>query len=124
MKRKWIILTILLAPAILFALLKDTFGASIYISLSFVIAFCGYFIFETILEYLKDFHFGIEESFDLYIAQLINSSNLTSEDVEKGRDAIFKKFKKSLLKDKLIEIFKIVFAFLILVVSIVLLFRQ
>ena len=124
MKRKWIVSSILVFMSVLFALLKDVFSASIYISLSFLILLSAYWTVEFIVGYIFSFHKKFEERFEMYLVYLINSSELTSEDIQMGRESLKKKFKKSLRREKLIEIGKILVAVTIMITTIVILIRQ
>ncbi len=124
MKRKWIVSSILVFMSVLFALLKDVFSASVYISLSFLILLSAYWTVEFIVGYIFSFHKKFEERFEMYLVYLINSSELTSEDIQMGRESLKKKFKKSLRREKLIEIGKILVAVTIMITTIVILIRQ
>lgn len=124
MKRKWIVSSILVFMSVLFALLKNVFSASVYISLSFLILLSAYWTVEFIVGYIFSFHKKFEERFEMYLVYLINSSELTSEDIQMGRESLKKKFKKSLRREKLIEIGKILVAVTIMITTIVILIRQ
>ncbi len=124
MKRKWIISTILVLAVVLFALLKDVFSASVYISLSFLICLSAYWSVEFIYEYVLQYHIKFEDRYQQHIILLINSSDLTSEDAELGQESLKKNFKKSLRKEKIVEIGKILFSLAIIISTIVILIRQ
>ena len=124
MKRKFIISTVLVALALLFALLKDVFGASIYFSLACLIALSAYLACEILYSYYVSFFLNFEERFEYYLANLVNSSNITSQDVEMGRETLKKKYKKSLRKEKLYELAKLILVVMIMVTAIVAIIRH
>ena len=82
----------------------------IYFALSICILFALYWFVLLVIDYRARFKSVNEDEFNHYIAHLVNSSDVTLELVEKSRDYYIKKFKKSLWREKMIEIAKIIFA--------------
>ena len=59
-----------------------------------------------IINYKEEFFDDFDEKFKFYLVQIINYSNVTSQMVEENSELYRKNFKKTLIKDKLIEIAK------------------
>ena len=97
------------ALVVLFGCLKDVWKGCLYLSISFLVLLSFYWAFVFIYKYLEDYKWNFEEDFAFYKAQTINSSAITEVDFEKARDVYIKKYKKSLTRDKMIDIFKILF---------------
>lgn len=94
--------------AVFGALIKVWAGFQ-YFALSFTIALCVYWTVMLIIDYRHTYNKKNEDGFNLYIANLVNSTNLTLDVVEKSRDYYLKKFHRSQWKEKLIEVTKIIF---------------
>jgi len=109
----------LLVLIILFACLKEIWKGFIYFSLSFLVGLCFYLTFVLIHKYLEDYKWNFEEDFAYYKAQTINSTSLTEKDFEMARDVYVKKYKQSLARDKMIDIFKMLFCLSIAITCIV-----
>ena len=95
--------------ALLFLLLKYVWVGFIYFACLFLVYICVYWIVMLIFNYKEEFFDGFEEKFKLYYAKTINFSNVTAADIENNPKIYIKKFKKTLIKDKLIEIGKMLF---------------
>ncbi len=119
MKKNIIISAIFLALIVTTVLLKSVWAGFIYFSLSFVIILAVYWLIRLILYYYEDYFLSFEEDFKQYKAEIINSTALTNEIFEQNIDEHIKKFKKSLRKYKLIDIAKMLFVLMIIVVCIV-----
>ncbi|MBE7073768.1 MAG: hypothetical protein E7379_01600 [Clostridiales bacterium] len=68
---------------------------------------------------MEDYKWNFEEDFAYYKAQTINSTSLTEKDFEMARDVYVKKYKQSLARDKMIDIFKMLFCLSIAITCIV-----
>lgn len=95
------------------------FGAGLlYFGLTGLSALTIYWGILFILSYKKTFIDEFDEQFKVYLANLINYSTLTSEDVA-GNIALYKKkFKKTLIIDKTKRIAIISFLFVVAIISI------
>lgn len=109
MKKNYLIAGILLTLTIIFACLRSVWAGFVFFALSIFAVLCLYLAVIFIIKYLEDYKWHFEEDFAFYKASIINSSNLTEEDFEAGKAVYIKKFKKTLLRDKFIDIFKIIF---------------
>ena len=118
MKKNIIISAILLALIATTAFLKSVWIGFIYFSLSFVIMLAGYWLVKLILYYYEDYYLAFEEDFKQYKAEVINSTALTTQVFEENVEEHIKKYKKSLRKYKLIDIAKMLFALMLIVVCI------
>ena len=114
MKKKniiYIISAVIIVLCIIFALLIDVWASFSYFVLSLMTAltlvWAGYFIYN----YLTDFKKQLDEDFDYFKAEKINSTSITSEEFEKNELAYRKEFNKSARKTKLLEICKIILCF-------------
>ena len=120
--RKWLISLVLAVLVITFGGLTRVWDGFVYFLLVSLALLFGYWIVELVLSYIFEYKKNTEERYKLYVAKVVNSTNYTSEDIEKG-EAIFKKrFQKSLLREKAIEWLKIAFCVGVLIVSITLMF--
>ena len=114
MKKKniiYIISAVIIVLCIIFALLIDVWASFSYFVLSLMTAltlvWAGYLIYN----YLTDFKKQLDEDFDYFKAEKINSTSVTSEEFEKNELAYRKEFNKSTRKTKLLEICKIILCF-------------
>ena len=114
MKKKniiYIISAVIIVLCIIFALLIDVWASFSYFVLSLMTAltlvWAGYLIYN----YITDFKKQLDEDFDYFKAEKINSTSVTSEEFEKNELAYRKEFNKSTRKTKLLEICKIILCF-------------
>ena len=107
----YIISAVIIVLCIIFALLIDVWASFSYFVLSLMTAltlvWAGYLIYN----YLTDFKKQLDEDFDYFKAEKINSTSVTSEEFEKNELAYRKEFNKSARKTKLLEICKIILCF-------------
>ncbi len=120
---KWLISAILVALIILFISLKSVWSGCVFFAMSFLIIFCIYWETLLILYYIEDYYKNFDEEFKLYKAEIINTYNLTSEEFQNNIEIYLKKFKKSLRRDKFIDIIKILCLLSFCVIVIVTLFK-
>ena len=59
--------------------------------------------------YIRDYYKNFEKSFIVYKAEYVNQNNISIDDFEKEMPMHLKKFKKLLRKEKIVDIFKILF---------------
>lgn len=104
---------------IFFALLRPVWQGFVYFSLSFLILLCIFGIVIFSLKYIEDYYKSFDNDFKEFKAETINFTNITSLEFDENIKFYIKKFKKSLLQDKLIDIFKILFLLAMIVVCIV-----
>ncbi|MBQ8792986.1 MAG: hypothetical protein IJZ62_05240 [Clostridia bacterium] len=109
----------LIALIVLFGLLKEVWKGFVYFSVSFLVVLCFYWAFIFIHKYLEDYKWHFDEDFAYYKAQTINSTALSEQDFEMAKDVYIKKYKNSLVRDKIIDICKILFCLAIAVTCIV-----
>lgn len=119
MKRNIYVTASLLALIILTICLRSLWIGFMYFSLSFLIILCFYWFVYLILLYLEDYYYCFDEDFIKYKAELINSSNITILEFEQNQLFYIKKFKKSMRKYKLIDIFKILFLLTVIIIALV-----
>ena len=107
----YIISAVIIVLCIIFALLIDVWAGFSYFVFSFMtlltLVWAGYLIYN----YLTDFKKQLDEDFDYFKAEKINSTSVTSEEFEKNELAYRKEFNKSARKTKLLEICKIILCF-------------
>lgn len=114
-----LITSIFVLLIIAFALLKMVWAGFVYFAIISLIGVSIYWIVILTLDYNYEYKTTLLEKFKLYSAKLINSSNVTSLDIEENKNLYIKKFKKSLRKEKAIEWLKILFLVSLIIVSIV-----
>ena len=117
--RNILITSISLVLAIIFACLTDLWTGLFYFSLSIITGLWLYWAVIFILRYREDYYFNFKEDFRFYKIQLVNSSNLTIEDIDKNEKYYIKKFKKTLIRDKIVDIFKILLALVFAIICVV-----
>ncbi len=117
--RNIIITVSLLIVALVTACLNDVWAGFVYFSLSSLTVLCLYWGVIFIFRYREDYFINFQEDYKFYKINLINSSNLTLEDIEKNDKFYIKKFKKTLIRDKIVDIFKILLAFVFAIICIV-----
>lgn len=117
--KKWIILGVLLALTILFAILKSVWTGFVYFAIASLTLMCLYITYLLIKKYIFDYHANFESEFLGYRADYINSNNITREEFDDKLTFHLKSFKKILKKEKFIDIFKILFVISIFAVCIV-----
>lgn len=116
---KWIITGGLASLTITFACLKSVWAGFIYLGIICITLLCLYWIYIRAVQYKIDYYDNFEKAFIVFKADYVNSSNITTEEFENNQDVYLKEFKKLLRKDKLIDIFKILFIVVVLIVCIV-----
>ena len=108
---KYITSGILLGLAILFACLYSVWGGFSYFALTFGCLLCLMWAIIWIIDYVYTYkRENLEERFRIFCAVLINSSALTLDIIQKNDKIYYKKFKRTLIKEKLICWLKIFFA--------------
>ncbi len=108
--RNFLVTLILLVLIILFVSLQSLWGGLVYFALSFLIVLCIYWIVIFILQYINDYYKSFDEDFKFYCIDLINSTNMTTSEVNENIEELKKDYKKSLIRDKIIDIAKILVA--------------
>jgi len=119
MKRNILITVGLIVLIVLFVCLKSLWEGFMYFSLSFLSLLSLYWLFNYIIYYLEDYYYNFESDFIEYKAELINSTSLTSQEIENDLNQYIKKYKKSIRKYKLIDITKILFFVMVFVICMV-----
>lgn len=117
--RNFLVTISLLVIIILFISLQSLWEGCVYFGLSFGVVLCLYWTIILILQYYQDYYKYLEEDFKNYCVRLINSTNMTTEDVNSNKDQIMKLYKKYIRKDKIIDISKILFVISLAIVCIV-----
>ena len=108
--RNFLITLILLVLIILFVSLQSLWGGLVYFALSFLIVLCIYWIVIFILQYINDYYKSFDEDFKFYCIDIINSTNMTTSEVNENIEELKKDYKKSLIRDKIVDIAKILVA--------------
>lgn len=119
MKNNIIVTVVSIILIIAFALMKSIWIGFVYFAFSFLILLSIYWIAIIAINYIEDYKTNLPEGFKVYKAQLINSTNLTSQDIEDNKKLYIKKYKKTLRKGKLIEWGKILFLLSLIIIVIV-----
>lgn len=108
--RNFLVTLILLVLIILFVSLQSFWGGLVYFALSFLIILSIYWIVIFIIQYINDYYKSFDEDFKFYCIDLINSTNMTTSEVNKNIEELKKGYKKSLIRDKIVDIAKILVA--------------
>ena len=92
-------------------MLIEVWGGFSYFVLSLLtllaLAWAGHLIYF----YVTDFKEQLKEDFKYFKAEMVNTKNITSQEFDDNFVVYNKQFKKRVLKDKIINICKIVFCF-------------
>ena len=105
--KNFIITTILVVLMIVTAVLREVWHGFSYFTISFALLLAIFWSVTFILNYINDYVKNFEQDFKMYCIELINSSSLTMEDIERDRNMYIKGYKKTILKYKVIDIVKI-----------------
>ena len=109
---KYIVSGVLVVLTILFASLMSVWSGFAYFTLTFACALCFMWAVLWIIDYFITYkRENLEERYKLYCAILVNKSALTLDIIQKSDKIYYKKFKKTLIKEKLICWLKIFLAF-------------
>lgn len=103
--------------------LSKTWAGFSYFALVFSCLFCLFWLVMFIIDYIDEFRKIDEDEFQLYVAELVNSTTLTRQQIESDRKTYIQKFKKTKRKQKLVAILKIMFVVGALASCIVLFFK-
>ncbi len=118
----YIVSAVAIVLSIIFALLIQVWSGFSYFVLSILallaLAWAGHLIYS----YLTSFKEELNEDFEYYKAETINSKGVSSEEFEKNLSYYKKQFNKTVIKDKIIYISKIIFAFGIAILFIMAMF--
>lgn len=114
----YIFTAILLVLSGIFALLVQAWAGFTYFVLTMLmllaLLWAGYLIYQ----YFTSYKTELKEDFKLFKAETINEKNISDAEFENNISLYEKQFKHSILKDKLIYLFKILFCFAIAVLFI------
>ena len=105
--RNFLVTAILVILMIITAILHDVWQGFSYFTISFALVLAVFWAIMFILNYINDYVKNFEQDFKMYCIELINSSSLTMEDIERDRNMYIKGYKKTILKYKVIDIVKI-----------------
>ena len=107
----YVISACIIVLCIIFALLIEVWGGFSYFVLSLLtflaLSWAGHLIYF----YVTDFKEQLKEDFKYFKAEMVNTKNITSQEFDDNLAVYNKQFKKRVLKDKIINICKIVFCF-------------
>ena len=123
MKNHIILTLFALILIITFSLLRQVWGGFSYFAIVSLIGICIYWIVIIVLDYIYEYKTKLLDKFKFYCAKLINSSSLTSQEIEDNKQYYIKKFKKTLWKEKFIELAKLGILFIIIIFSIIAIIR-
>lgn len=105
---KFILSAILILLAILFVCLHTVWAGFSYLAIVCVcllmILWSVLWVLDYIFTYKKS---NLQERYKLYCALLVNSSSLTLDYINQNEKVYYKKFKKTLIKEKIISLLKI-----------------
>lgn len=116
--KNFLVTAVLLILIVLFASLQSFWKGLVYFALSFLIVLCLYWLIILLLQYINDYYKTFDEDFKIYCSEIINSTSATSQDINDNIDYYRKKYKKSILRDKLFDIAKMLVAISIIASSI------
>lgn len=120
--KNFLFTTISLIIIVIFALLRLVWVGFSYFSLAGLMILSIYWAIQFIRSYIYQYRTTLEEKYKYYVAQIVNTSNVTTEEVLSNRNLYFKKFKKTLFKDKTIEIAKISFSLMLALICLITMF--
>ena len=92
--------------ALVFLLLRLLWSGFVFFALISLTYMLISWIVLLVINYKEEFFDDFDEKFKFYLVQIINYSNVTSQMIEENPELYRKSFKKTLIKDKLIEIAK------------------
>ena len=104
--RNIIVTASLIFLIVAFALLKSVWYGFVFVALFLLMGLCLYWMFVLIINYIEEFKEDFDENFKMYCAQLINYENIEKDDIKSNEKFYRKKFSKTLVRDKAIEIIK------------------
>lgn len=107
-KIKNIVSVVLIALIAILSFLKSFWFGFSYIALSLGCVLCVFWTVILIIQYRTDFILNFNEEFKMYCIKLINFENVESEDIERRKNYYIKNFKKTLIKDKIFCLSKII----------------
>lgn len=110
---------ILVLTIIFFSIMKTIWAGFVYFAITALIILSGYWLVIIFIDYRQEYKHNILSRFKLYSAQLINNTNITSEDIENNKNYYIKKFNKTLVKEKIIEWIKMLFLLSLIILCIV-----
>ena len=115
----FIITAVAVALIVTFGLLNSVCAGFSYFAIFFFAAICIYWLYVLISSYIYHYKTKLDERYQLYCAGLVNNSTVTIEEIAKNNEVYVKQFKKTLRKEKAIEICKmiVVIGLLISIVS-------
>lgn len=109
---KFIVTSVLVVLTIIFGCLQTVWAGFAYFALAFGCVVSLMWTIILLYEYFQDYkRENLEEQYRIYCAQLVNSTALTLDLIKSHDKIYYKKFKKTLVKEKLIEWFKIFLCF-------------
>ena len=114
-----IITAVAVALIVTFGLLNSVWAGFSYFAIFFFASICIYWLYVLISSYIYQYKNKLEEKYQLYCASLVNNSSVTMEEIAKNNEVYVKQFKRTLRREKAIEICKIlvVIGLLISIVS-------
>lgn len=107
---------------LLFGFLKTFWFGFVYFSFAFLVLLCAYWLYHLISSYIFNFHKNLQDRYNYYCAKLVNTTNLTITEIAADNEKFFQSFKKSLRREKFIEILKIAVVLALLISCVALLF--
>lgn len=117
-----IITGILIILTIVFGLLKSFWSGFVYFCVSCLVVLFTYWLIVLIKSYIENYYKGLNEKYKIYCANLVNSSSLSLQEIEQNNHIYFSQFKKTLRKEKFIEILKMLVVISLIAVCIGLFF--
>ncbi len=116
--KNWIITGIFLTLMVVFACLKFVWANFLYFALACIILICMFWVIQLSLYYYIDYYKDYEDDFKNFKAEIINSKNITQQEFDDNIDFYIKLHKKNRSYYKVIDIFKILFVLVIMIISI------
>ena len=117
--RNILVTGILIVLIVLFAALQSFWQGCLYFALSFMIILSIYWIVIFILQYIEDYYKAFDDDFKAYCVELINRTELTTSQVSSNIEFYKKRYKKTLIRDKIIDIAKMLVALSIIIACII-----
>ena len=120
-KRRFIVTCSLILALIIGAIIDNIAGFQKgYFAICIASVASAYWVVEFLLDLIL-YYFSYESTFKLYVAEKVNRTTLSHEEIMKRRKPFYKEFKRLMLRGKLYGYLKLFFAmglFILFVVSI------
>ncbi len=123
MFKRRIVVSFAIIVAIIIGSIVDNFTGfgKGYFAISFAALGTGYWLVEFLIDLIY-YYFGYDEDFKIFVAEKINKTNLSYEDIMAKKKYYYKEFKRTKSKGKFFEFVKVFFAMGLFIFLVVCLF--